>query len=232
MDVRLVTNQDLFFLSSALDLARLASSLPRPSDAETDKTDRSQACVLGSVVCSVSFLECSINGLYDYAQRPARTTKLLRALASVWSDAVDRQPILAKYQIALALAKREPFDTGTEPYQSAQALIELRNAIAHPKELTESERQQKNLEKKLHGKYTFNSRRPLYKGFFPDRCLSADCAFWAVQSTARLVLEFKRKMPPTAYWLSFNSSSWVQHWLTEVQRLRLASANLASRTAD
>jgi hypothetical protein len=83
------------------------------------------------------------------------------SLASVWSDAVDRQPILAKYQIALALAKREPFDTGTEPYQSAQALIELRNAIAHPKELTESERQQKNLEKN----YTGSTRSMLGDSF-------------------------------------------------------------------
>jgi hypothetical protein len=135
---------------------------------------------------------------------------------------------LAKYQIALALAKREPFEVGAEPYQPALALIELRNAIAHPKELTESERQQKKLEARLHGMYTFNPRRQHYKEFFPDRCLSLDCAFWAVQSAARLVLEFKRKMPPTAYWLSPNSSSWLQHWLIEVQRLRLASAHLGS----
>jgi hypothetical protein len=221
----MVTDQDLFFLSSALDLARLASSLPPPSDAETE---RRQACVLGSVVCSVSFLECSINGLYDYAQHPTRATKLLRGLASVWSEAFDRQPILAKYQIALALAEREPFEVGSEPYQPALALIELRNAIAHPKELTESERQQKRLEARLHGMYTFNPRQQFRKEFFPGRCLSTDCALWAVQSAARLVLEFKRKMPPTAYWLSPTSSSWIQHSLKEVQKLRLVSANPAS----
>lgn len=176
----------------------------------------------------MSFLECSINGLYDYAQHPARATNLLRALASVWSEAFDRQPILAKYQIALALAKREPFDVGAEPYQPALALIELRNAIAHPKELTVSERQQKRLEARLHGMYTFNPPRQHRKEFFPDRCLSTDCALWAVQSAARLVLEFKRKMPPTAYWLSPASFSSIQHSLKEVQKLRLASANAAS----
>jgi hypothetical protein len=60
------TQQDLFFLSLALDLARLASTLAPPSAAETDSR---QACVLGSVICSVSFLECSINGLYDDAEK-------------------------------------------------------------------------------------------------------------------------------------------------------------------
>jgi hypothetical protein len=228
MEFWMVTEQDLFFLSSALDLARLASILPPPSDHDTD---RRQACVLGSVVCSVSFLECSINGLYDYAQHPARATKLLRALASVWSEAFDRQPILAKYQIALALAKREPFDVGAKPYQPALALIELRNAIAHPKELTESEHQQKRLDARLHGMYTFNPPQQYRKEFFPDRCLSVDCAFWAAQSAASLVLEFKRKMPPTAYWLSPTSYSWVQHWLQEVQKFRVANANVASNAA-
>lgn len=211
------TNQDWFFLSSALDLARLASSLPPPSKVETDKR---QACVLGSVVCSVSFLECTINGLYDYAQHPARATSLLRTLASVWSEGFDRQPILAKYQIALALAKREPFDMGAEPYQPALALIELRNAITHPKELIESDHRHKKLEAKLHGMYTFNPQQQHLKEFFPDRCLSADCALWAVQSAARVVLEFKRRMPPTAYWLSPSSFSSVQHSLKEVQKLR------------
>lgn len=113
MPVSIRTQQDLFFLTSALDLARLASTLSPPSPAETD---RRQACVLGSVICSVSFLECSINGLYDDA-KVMRATKLHRALASVWSEAFDRQPILAKYQIALVLAKREAFKVGAEPYQ-------------------------------------------------------------------------------------------------------------------
>lgn len=117
---------------------------------------------------------------------------------------------------------------GADPYQSALALIELRNAIAHPKELTESERQQKKLEARLRGMYTFNPRRQYYKEFFPDRCLSADCAFWAVHSAGRLVLEFRRRMPRTAFWLSPVHSSLIQRWLREVQELRLAKASPAN----
>jgi hypothetical protein len=164
-------------------------------------------------------LECSINGLYDYAHNPFRNTKLHRALASVWSDGFDRQPILAKYQIALALAKRETFRVGSEPYQSAFALIELRNAIAHPKELIESDSQQKKLEARLNGMYIFNPKQQHHADFFPDRCLSPDCAFWAVESSARLFLEFTARMPPTTY--GFPPSRWIEAWLKEVQAFRV-----------
>jgi hypothetical protein len=172
---------------------------------------------LGSVVCSVSFLECSVNGLYDDATTQ-RATKLHRALASVWSEGFDRQPILNKFQIALALAKREPFTMGQEPYQAARALIDLRNAIAHPKELIESDNQHKKLRARLKGMYALNPQRQHYRDFFPDRCLSADCAFWAVESAANLLLEFKKRMPPRAY--GFLTLTTIHKCLEDVQRLR------------
>jgi len=89
MEYWIRTQQDLFFLSSAVDLPRLAYSL---SPLANEETDSRQACVLGAVICSVSFVECSINGLYDYAHQPSRNTKLHRALASVWSDGLIASP--------------------------------------------------------------------------------------------------------------------------------------------
>jgi|SRR5580704_14764936 hypothetical protein len=217
----IVTQQDLFFLHSALDLARLASTLPAPPRAETD---RRQACVLGSIICSVSFLECSINGLYDHAKSPAgRPTKLHRALASVWSEGFDRQPILAKCQIALALAKRETFRAEEDPYKSANKLIDLRNAIAHPKELIESQRRQQKLESGLNGMFTFNPKRESYKEFFPDRCLSVDGALWALETVTNLSLEFRQRMPPSAYGLPQPRSS-AHEVLKEVHGLRAEDA--------
>jgi len=143
MEYWVVTLQELFYLRAGLDLA--LQSLKRAAGAELAGSDPRRACVLGAVMCSVSFLECSINGLYDYARRPARGTKLHQALASVWGEGFDRQPLLAKYQIALALAQRDAFKTNSDPYQSVSALVDLRNAIAHPKELQESETQQRKL---------------------------------------------------------------------------------------
>jgi len=126
---------------------------------------------------------------------------------------------LSKYQIALALAKREAFKAGSEPYQGALALVELRNAIAHPKELIESDRQQKKLEARLRGMYTLNPKRTYHSDFFPYLCLTPDCAFWAVESAAGLFLEFKQRMPATTY--LFPSSRSIEAWLKEVQTLRV-----------
>jgi len=197
MEFWIVTSQDLFYLQSALDLANLA--IAQRDVLKMGEYDSPKACVLGAVMCSASFLECSINGLYDYARRPVRTTKLHHALATVWSEAFDRQPMLAKYQIALALAKREAFLASAEPYQSTSALLDLRNAIAHPKELGESEAQRRKLEARLNGMFAFNPKKEHRRDFFPDRCLSCDCAFWAVETAASFFLEFQRRMPRTAY---------------------------------
>jgi hypothetical protein len=169
-------------------------------------------------MCSTSFLECGINGLYDYAHSPSRGTKLHRALLSVWSEGFDRQPVLAKYQIALAVARRTQFATGTEPYQSVASLIDLRNAIAHPKELIETEPQRHRLEVRLNGKYTLNPARQDRREFLPDRCLSSDCGLWAVETAAQFFLDFEQRMPRTAYPVSFAGA--IKAWLREVRAVR------------
>jgi len=197
---------DFFYIESALELSYIAAGRSREpiSSAESLSIEGPrQACVIGAIACSVSFLECTINGLYEDAiHAVARPTRFHRSLASVWSDAFDRQPILAKYQLALTLARREQFKTSGEPYQSAAALIDLRNAIAHPKEITASERHQAKLEKTLRGKYVFHQpdEGPNYsRAFFPDHCLSQDCSTWAVRTAAAFALEFRKRLPPTAY---------------------------------
>jgi hypothetical protein len=109
------------------------------------RTERSvtypMECVLGAITCSVSFLECCINGLYHYAA--GRRTEPHKALSAVWREGGDRQPTLAKYQIALGLAGTRVFSAGSDPYQSVALLIALRNGIAHPKELIGTTEQDK-----------------------------------------------------------------------------------------
>ena len=197
MTISISTQQDLFYLRSGIDLAKLARNMP--SNLEDAGDDARRACILGAVMCCASFLECSINGLYDYARTAYRRTKLHKALESVWSEGFDKQPVLAKYQIALALAGRESLRTDAELYQSAAKLVDLRNAIAHPKELIESEAQQKKLETKLKGRYAFNPPQEYRREFFPDRCLSIDCAFWSAEAAAAFFIEFSRSMPRSAY---------------------------------
>jgi hypothetical protein len=226
MEYWFVTLQDLFYLRASLDLAHL--SLTRTVDAHPSGSDPQKACVLGAVMCSVSFLECSINGLYEYARSPVRGTKLHQALASVWNEGFDRQPMLAKYQIALALARREPFRTGSDPYQSTAALLDLRNAIAHPKELQESEAQQRKLETRLKGRYFFNPKQEHRREFFPERCLSCDCSFWAVEIAASFFLEFQRRMPRRAYF--FVAERAIEALLKETRTARLQRKPVSHHT--
>ena len=216
MQFEIETSQDRFYLRSALDLAAL--SLEEQGRANDNRPSRHQACVIGAITCSVSFLECSINGLYDYARDLHRPTKFHNALASVWSEAFDRQPILSKYQIALTLARRELLPSDTEPYQSAEALIELRNAIAHPKELIGDRKRLRGFERKLRGKYAFGPERDHRSEFFPERCLTTDCSLWAVTAVARFFLEFSHRLPATAY--SLDPRTGVEAMLKEALAIR------------
>ena len=193
----IVTFRDYFYLQSAVELALLAV-VEESRGGESHQGPRA-ACVIGAVICSAAFLECTINGLYEDAKRHTRRTNFHKALTSVWGEAFERLPILAKYQLALTLARKDIFQTGSEPYQSAEAVIELRNAIAHPKEILESKKNQQKLENRLRGRYKFGVEREHRKEFFPDRCLSADCAKWATSAAVQFVDEFKRRLPPTAY---------------------------------
>ena len=197
MSFKVVTLQHAFFLESALDLARLSLD-----QKESPTSNSRRACVLGSVLCAVSFLECFINGLFDYAAEPVRRTTFHRALASVWDD-VDREQTLTKYQLALALCGQPPFPVHCDPYQSAAILIKFRNAISHPKEIIAQTKSQQRLENKLRGKYVFTASRcgDGHDEFFPHRCLSPDGAAWGVETAARFALDFHGRLPTTAYWL-------------------------------
>jgi hypothetical protein len=216
--MKIGTAQDLFYLESAFELSVIATRNEKRLLSSVGSARRPrQACVVGAVTCSVSFLECTINGLYEDAFKVWRPTKFHESLKSVWSDAFDRQPILAKYQLALALARREPFKASTEPYQSAAALIEVRNAIAHPKEMIASDKQQARLEGILRGKYIFAKSAGWEKEFFPDKCLSPECAAWAVKAAVGFALEFHRRLPPTAY--VFSPAAYLRRLLDKTKRL-------------
>jgi hypothetical protein len=197
--IQIVTSQDHFYISSAVELAAIALEEEPKAQSRLFYQRRHPACVIGAVTCSVSFLECTINGLYEDASKHTKGLKFHRSLQSIWSETFERLPILAKYQLALTLARREILPIGADPYQSAQALIELRNTVAHPKEIIGRQKNQQKLEKQLTGKYEFGALRPHRHEFFPERCLTAACAIWAAKTALEFTVEFKRCLPNTAY---------------------------------
>ena len=102
--------------------------------------------------------------------------------------------MLGKYQLVLAVCGRARLDKTSEPYQSAAALIALRNAVVHFKpEWHDEQKQHAKLAKRFQGKFpdcVLMARSTGRSAWFPDRCLGAGCSAWAVETVHRFIAEF------------------------------------------
>ncbi|QQS42318.1 MAG: hypothetical protein IPM63_05075 [Acidobacteriota bacterium] len=115
--------------------------------------------------------------------------KLLSPLA----EFVDKQRTIDRFRIILQILRKEQIDTSREPYQSTILLVGLRNEITHFKSLWG---QQITREKLSRGFSTLNHDPPPfideYSGYFPHKCLSADCGTWAVRTSVSFPDEIYR----------------------------------------
>jgi hypothetical protein len=103
--------------------------------------------------------------------------QLAELMGHLW-DTTEQQPILAKYKIALTLAKIPPFPKGEEPYQSAFALVRLRNALVQL----------------LAKQFAPNPLADQNKPFFPHWCLGYGCAPWSVETALTLYYRFLKRL--------------------------------------
>lgn len=138
--------------------------------------------------------EVYLDAVYDTQEDVARGRKhCLNALAECWFD-VEHKPILQKYQIALEKCGTERFDPGAEPFQSANDLELLRNALVHFKsEWDGAAGTHLKLEKRLRNRFAESQLRTHFRGkraWFPHRCLGAGCARWACSSVRVLHEQF------------------------------------------
>lgn len=152
-----------------------------------------RAYVTNAVLSAVCFLEAAINEIFQdtadsYGSYLQEVDTGVRALmASMWSLTEEKGrsafSLLERYQLALVVARREPFDPGQGPFQDAALLVRLRNALVHFKPETLGADDPHRLSMQLRGKFQEN---PLMHGsgnpFFPDKCLGSGCALWAVAS--------------------------------------------------
>ena len=158
-----------------------------------------RAYVTNAVLSAVAFLEASINEVYDdvadehpgYVDLLPPETK--RLLAGLW-DRVERWPILDKYRAALLCSGIDTFDKGQQPYQDAKLLIDLRNQLIHARPKTQNTGDVDDLCKRLMTRFKpsrlmINAANP----YFPDHCLGAGCAGWAVVSAQAFADEFFRR---------------------------------------
>jgi hypothetical protein len=182
-----------FFARMTHEIERSSKSLP-----SGDGLVRYWAGFTGAIFASVGFLEGLINELFaDAAVGGGSRLKGLRPeaiklMASLWEQDVPRTArysVLKKYQIALVANDCNPLDKGSKPYQDANSLVILRNALVHYEpEWSDSgamaahSRQSKQLCKRLKKRFLPNPFVPEHTPFFPTRCLSHGCTEWAVKT--------------------------------------------------
>ncbi|EPD43268.1 MULTISPECIES: hypothetical protein [Delftia] len=157
---------------------------------------RHKSYAISSIMVSAAFLEATINELFADCADGHSTARLsplpARGLMGrLWARSIPRTaayPILEKYDIALELNDKEPFDPGINPYQDAKLLTELRNALIHYEPETivaiggDETRKPHKFEKRLRGKFALNSLTGAGNPFYPDKVLGAGCAEWAVKT--------------------------------------------------
>ncbi len=168
-----------------------------------------EAFVIAAIFSTVAFLECTMNEFFSEIGNNKDFLKLYgddkaTLINRLWNWKYPRTasfPILQKYQIALTLCDKEPFDTGCSPYQFVELLIKLRNYLIHaePEDITlftvgEIEPHENSFDKLsggLMGKFPTNK---LFENtsnpFFPDKCLGHGCVEWGIKSSLEFTDEF------------------------------------------
>lgn len=162
------------------------------------------ACVISSVILSAAFLEAVINEIFtdcadEHASPRVNNIPAKNLMARLWKLGIPKTaayPILEKYEVALELNGLTSFDRGSNPYQDAKLLIELRNALVHFEPETimgysdDVYRDIHKFEKRLNGKFEENKLMAIGNPFYPDKVLGAGCANWSVRSALNFTDRF------------------------------------------
>jgi hypothetical protein len=127
--LRMRTYFSIHHIRAAAHFARLSKRAESTYSGNFDDElfNEHRAYVTGSIILAVSFLEATINELFSDA--PEGTSEQIKQLdndtvkllANVWElSKTESFSILDKYQLALTLAKKSPFNKGIAPYQGTQ----------------------------------------------------------------------------------------------------------------
>lgn len=155
---------------------------------------------ISAIFSAVSFLEAAINELFMDAYNNCTgivrdlSSDITNELSQMWELGIPRTAsynIIQKYQIALALAKKEKINIGIKPAQDINSLIKLRNALVHyePEWIIIEDGNKINATQKfeqlLRNRFELNPFTGEKNPFFPDKCLSLGCIEWALDSIIR-----------------------------------------------
>src|SRR5665647_202254 len=157
------------------------------------------AFVMGAVFSAAAFLETSITDLYLELQKLSKSgqrnlRRELAMLPRVWPEIVGA-PLLHKYQLALSVADADQYNESRSPYFEAESLIRMRDALLdYTPEWDDKRGRHHSLEKRLSAKIPPNPFASVNSPWFPDRCLSAGCAKWALRAAQFFSDDFCHRM--------------------------------------
>ncbi len=176
-----------YHLWAARHFTRLAHEI---EDAHTGRsifniTHRSY--VTATVLCAVGFLEAAINELFNDA-KDMRTSYIeplgadrTAKLADRWKKSA-RRSMLKKYAIALKCIGEPAFSESDQFYRDVSLLVRLRNALTHfcPETQYQDTLNELAADLKKRGFPPNRLMQGAGNSYFPDHCLGAGCAGWAV----------------------------------------------------
>lgn len=212
-----------FFAQRAQAVEKRAARA-EPAASHAGELVRQRSYVSGAILSAAAFLEASINELCLelHSVRARKRSGLPRRVHSMlgrfWSD-LERAPVLHRYQIVLTVADAERFDERRSPFLEADCLMKLHDALVHARvDRPEVRRQLRNLEQRLCNRFEPNPFAPEKGPWFPDRCLSAGCAEWAVRAADEFTDEFCKRMALPARGLSWYDANFSRSRDVEVDR--------------
>lgn len=160
-----------------------------------------RAFATNTILSSVAFLEAAINELFQDAADGHESylktvdSKLVSDVGRAWTSRTDRRAVLGKYALASDLLRIKSLDPRAEPYTSTELVIQLRNILVHYRPSSRSAHDMSSFEESLKVRFPENK---LMNGsgnpFFPDKCLGAGCASWAVSAVENLASEFFKRL--------------------------------------
>jgi hypothetical protein len=189
-----------YHLWGAMHFADESQTIEGAHSGESKFDIRHRALAIAAIVESGAFLEAVINELFkDCADDHtsyinALSGTAVAALKTQWNDwhASGRvtKPTLDKFDAAIQCCNASPFNRGAAPYQDANQVLMLRNALMHftPESNAAGEANKFDMLKK---KFRSNA---LMDGsgnaYFPDKCLGAGSSRWAVEAVRRFADDF------------------------------------------
>lgn len=152
------------------------------------------AHIITSFTESYAGVETAIN---EYLNRGNLNEGTLDFIHAYPGDFIYKEGTLDKFQTVLKASGCEPFETGSEPYQSVNLVRKMRNYFVHhdpePIEVRGEEPATK-LGRSLKTKdFELNPFRPS-DPFFPGKCLSYSCAAWVFESCMDFMAEFSSRV--------------------------------------